>query len=375
MVVPSNKPMYLDQRCLDWITLCKLTELRGCGRESFHYSAVVKTLYAKLLECAGLDVIALGPGDGKAKFSWSSRFTVVRPAPTSVLSAGRGSATPSREHSSMLSIRSATTQHLRVRHPGQLPPPASLHPAPLHRHAFSPPTHLRDAQQYHRKHRARPQFFQSTFSGGSPGDLLLFVSTMRSRHPVIPKKSGARSPPLNRFPTGISAGWEVRSSATVETPNVSISHFASIPIVRSQEVTDSVHLQRYTCPASSPKSSACTKSVATTRSLVRCLRGFGWESIGVSPFTALNPAHAESWFSANTPDSGTDGWLRCSHLVTVMPILPDVPELHAAAGSPERKTPAETVSWVAMHTGTMRSEPLVFPPPRHRDLVPIGVVQ
>lgn len=280
--------VYLDPKsALDWITLANSPSYVAAARESFPYGAVVKTL-REVVGGAGLDVIALGPGDGKSEVRLvqqihsecdrtNLRFYLLDASQPLLTRAFKHAVDTFSDEPSIFVCGIQGNFH-------HLPRYTQLHytPARSHRRRIYVMLGNTIGNIEH-----EPQFFQSAFSGAAPGDLLLFDVDYAFATSGDPEEIRSKDPALQKpVPDGHQrwlGGPIKRYCQDSQRVDFSFRLDTNRPLAGSYglQFIATVHL-----PGKLSKE-FCMHQVRRydPQGLVRCLRGFGWESIGVFPFT------------------------------------------------------------------------------------------
>ena len=280
--------VYLDpQSALDWISLTNSPSYVATVREGLPYRAVAQKL-REVIGGAGLDLIALGPGDGKSEVRLAQQINNECERPNMrfyLLDASQPLLSRAFKHA----VDTFTDE------PGifvcgiqgnfhHLPRYAQLHYTPARSHRRRVYMILGNTIG---NIENEPQFFQSAFSGAAPGDILLFdvqyayatsgdPDEIRSKDPALqkPVPEGHQrwlGGPIKRYCQDaqsidfafrldtnrpLSGSYGLQFIATVNLPGKRTKEFCM------------AQARRY-----------------EPNGLIRCLRGFGWDNVGVFPFT------------------------------------------------------------------------------------------
>ena len=279
---------YMDHKsAMDWISLCTQPSYVTAFRESMPHHAIVKRL-REVVGPVGRDVIALGPGDGKSEVRLVQQIL---------------------EESERANLRFYlfdVSQPLLCRSFKHAVDTFADEPGIFVCGIQGNFHHLPRYTQLHytpaRSHRRRvylmlgntignidhePQFFQSAFSGAAPGDVLLFdvdyVFTSSADPDEIRRKDPGFQGPVKEGHQRWLSGPIKRYCHDAQSIDFSIRLDTNRPLAgsyglqfiakvgfaghRSREF-HMFNVRRY-----------------DPQGLIRCLRGFGWESVGVFPFT------------------------------------------------------------------------------------------
>lgn len=279
--------VYLDHKsALDWIQLCNTPSYVAAFRESMPHSAIAKRL-REVVGQVGLDVIALGPGDGKSEVRLvqqileesdrpNLRFYLFDVSQPLLSRAFKHAADTFGDDPGVFVCGIQGNFH-------QLPRYMQLHYTPA------------------RSHRRRvyvllgatlgnidnePQFFQSAFAGAAPGDLLIFdvgfVFTESIDPAVLQRQDPVLSKPIPEGHQRWLAGPLQRYCHDIQAVSFSVRLDSNRPLSGSYglQVMAQVNL-----PGMQTKE-FCMWQVRRYQasSLVQCLREFGWEHVGQIPF-------------------------------------------------------------------------------------------
>ena len=280
--------VYLDHKsALDWISVCNAPGYVASYREGFPGPPVAKKL-REVLGPTGLDLIALGPGDGKNEVAlvqhliraWvepNIRFYLLDISQPLLSRAFKHAVDTFIDHSGIFVCGIQGSFH-------HLPRYAQLHYAPARSHRRRIYTMLGNtvANLDH-----EPLFFQNAFSGAAPGDILLFdldfgYTTLIEEDEIL-RKDPVASKPLSELQQRFLGGPIQRYCR--EAQSVSFS----CRIDTDRPITGSYGLQ-YVATVGLPGQRTKEFCMIQARryephSVIRCLRKFGWESLGMFPFT------------------------------------------------------------------------------------------
>jgi transcriptional regulator with XRE-family HTH domain len=280
--------VYLDHKsALDWIQICNAPAYVTSYREGFPGQSLAKTL-RETLGPVGLDLIALGPGDGKSEVRLvqhllreydapSIRFYLLDISQPLLSRAFKHAVDTFNDHPGVFVCGIQGNFH-------HLPRYAQLHYAPARSHRRRIYTMLGNtvANLDH-----EPLFFQNAFSGAAVGDMLLFdldfgyttvadADEIRRRDPVLHRPVGELHQrflggPIQRYchdAQSISFSYRIDTDRPI-AGSYGLQFIATVglPGKRTKEFC-MIQARRY-----EPKS------------VIRCLAKFGWESCGMFPFT------------------------------------------------------------------------------------------
>lgn len=280
--------VYLDHKsALDWIQLCNTPSYVSLFRDAFPHRAAAKKI-REVIGPVGLDLIALGPGDGKCEVRLAQhilgeydkpniRFYLLDISQPLLSRAFRHAVDTFSDESGLVVCGIQGNFH-------HLPRYAQLHYTPARSHRRRVYTMLGNtvANLDH-----EPMFFQTAFSGAAPGDLLLFdvdygfttvidAAEIQRKDPAVQKPLSELyqrflSGPINRYCNEVQG---VTFSCRIDTNRPLAGSYGlqfiatvGLPGKRTKEFC-MIQGRRY-----------------EPRSLVHCLRNLGWENVGVFPFT------------------------------------------------------------------------------------------
>ncbi len=280
---------YLDHKsALDWAQLANSPTYVAAIGESLPYTAVVKRL-REVVGSAGLDVIALGPGDGRSEVRLvqqiyrdcerpNLRFYLLDVSQPLLSRAFKHAVDTFNDDPGIFVCGIQGNFH-------HLPRYTQLHYTPA------------------RSHRRRvyvllgntignidhePQFFQSAFSGAAPGDLLLFDTDYAFTTSSDPAEIQRKDPALGKpVPDGHQRwlGGPIHRYCQ-DAQGVSFS----FRLDTNRPLAGSYGLQFIATVSLLGKRTKefCMLSVRRYDpiSITRCLRSFGWEQVGLFPFSS-----------------------------------------------------------------------------------------
>jgi transcriptional regulator with XRE-family HTH domain len=277
--------VYLDHKsALDWIQLCNMPKYQA-WRDCFPHEDTAACIRS-VVEQAGLDLIALGPGDGKTEVQ------LVR----SILSDG--------ERANIRLYLLDASQPLlgrAFRHamdsfddlPGMfvcaiqgnfhhLPRYMQLHytPARSHRRRIYMMLGCTLGNLEH-----EPHFFQHALSGAAPGDLLMFdveyAFTESTNPSEIREKDPAFGSPLDDHQRWLG-GPIMRYCREAHNVTMSLSLDVNRPLAGSYGIQFVAKVQLL--GGQTKEFTMWQVRRYQPQSLVDCLRGLGWQHIGLMPF-------------------------------------------------------------------------------------------
>ncbi len=280
--------VYMDHKsALDWIQLCNTPAYIAICRDGFPYRDVTKQI-REVIGPVGLDVIALGPGDGKSEVRLvqrligeydepNIRFYLLDISQPLLSRAFKHAVDTFSDESGVFVCGIQGNFH-------HLPRYTQLHYTPARSHRRRIYTMLGNtvANLDH-----EPLFFQTAFSGAAPGDLLLFdvdygfttipdAAEIQRKDPALQKSIPELHQrwlggPINRY---CHDAQSVKFSYRIDTNRPLAGSYGlqfiatvGLPGKRTKEF----------CMAQSRR--------YEPKSMVHCLRSLGWESLGVFSFT------------------------------------------------------------------------------------------
>ncbi len=279
--------VYLDHKsALDWIQLCNTPGYTAAFRDRMPHNAIAKRI-AEVIGPVGLDVIALGPGDGRNEVRLVQHILEQGTRPSIrfyLLDASQ----PLLSYAFKHAVDTFSSD-------------PNLFVCGLQGNFHHLPRYLQLHYSPARSHRRRiymmmggtignlenePSFFQNSFAGAAPGDLLLFDVSYPAtdsmdpadieradtslRQPIPEGHQHWLSGPLHRYCHDFQAvsfrfrldtnrplagSYGIQFMATVTTPGMQQREFCMWQVRRYQP-----------------------------ESLVRCMRGLGWKHVGLLPF-------------------------------------------------------------------------------------------
>jgi transcriptional regulator with XRE-family HTH domain len=280
--------VYLDHKsALDWIQLCNTPSYVAICRDGFPYRESAKTI-REVLGPVGVDVIALGPGDGKTEVRLVQRLIAEYEEPNVrfyLLDISQPLLSRAFKHAVDTFIDEPGVFVCGIQgNFHHLPRYAQLHytPARSHRRRIYTMLGSTVANLDH-----EPMFFQTAFTGAAPGDLLLFdvdygFTTLPDAAEIQRCDPALRKPipdlhqrwlggPIHRY---CQDAQSVTFSYRIDTNRPLVGSYGlqfiatvGLPGKRTKEF----------CMAQSRR--------YQPGSMVECLRKLGWESLGVFPFS------------------------------------------------------------------------------------------
>lgn len=281
--------VYLDHKsALDWIQLCNTPSYVASFRDTMPNAAIAKQI-REVVGQAGLDVIALGPGDGKSEVRLVQHILSESERPSIrfyLLDASQPLLSTSFKHAVDTFNDDPGIFVCGIQ--------GNFHHLPRYLQLHYTPA---------RSHRRRvylllgntlgnidhePQFFQNSFAGAAPGDLLLFdvdYAFTTSQDPAeIERLDPAFKKPLNSegHPRWL-AGPIQRYCHDVQDISFSIRLDTDRPLAGSYglQFVAKVNL------SGMRTKEFCMFQVRRydPQSLIRCMRKLGWNHVGLLPFT------------------------------------------------------------------------------------------
>ncbi len=280
--------VYMDHKsALDWIAVCNSPGYTAICRDGFPVQEAAKTI-REVLGPVGLDVIALGPGDGKSEVRLvqrlvsgyeepNIRFYLLDISQPLLSRAFKHAVDTVGDESGVFVCGIQGSFH-------HLPRYAQLHYTPARSHRRRLYTMLGNtvANLDH-----EPQFFQTAFTGAAPGDLLLFdvdycfttvadAAEIRRCDPALAKPlpdllQRWLGGPIHRYchdAQSVTFSYRVDTNRPLAgSYGLQIMATVGLPGMRTKEFCMAQH-RRY-----------------EPRGLIQCLRTLGWESLGLFDFT------------------------------------------------------------------------------------------
>ena len=280
--------VYLDHKsALDWIAVCNAPGYVASYRDGLPGPPVAKRL-REVLGPVGLDLIALGPGDGKNELAlvqqlirvWAEpniRFYLLDISQPLLSRAFKHAVDTFIDHSGIFVCGIQGSFH-------HLPRYAQLHYAPARSHRRRIYTMLGNtvANLDH-----EPLFFQNAFSGAAPGDILLFdldfgYTTLIEEDEILRKDPVAKKP-LSELQQRFLGGPIQRYCREAQSVTFSCRIDTDRPIAGSYGLQ---YVATVGLPGQRTKEFCMIQARRyESNSVIRCLRKFGWESLGMFPFT------------------------------------------------------------------------------------------
>ena len=255
--------VYMDHKsALDWIAVCNSPGYTAICRDGFPVQEAAKTI-REVLGPVGLDVIALGPGDGKSEVRLVQRLVSGYEEPNIrfyLLDISQPLLSRAFKHAAYLSL-----------------PLVRSHRRRLYTMLGNTVANLDH----------EPQFFQTAFTGAAPGDLLLFdvdycfttvadAAEIRRCDPALAKPlpdllQRWLGGPIHRYchdAQSVTFSYRVDTNRPLAgSYGLQIMATVGLPGMRTKEFCMAQH-RRY-----------------EPRGLIQCLRTLGWESLGLFDFT------------------------------------------------------------------------------------------
>lgn len=279
--------VYLDHKsALDWIQLSNSPSYVAMARESFPHHEAAKRLH-DLVGAAGLDLIALGPGDGKSEVRLvqhilgecerpNIRFYLLDASQPLLSRAFKHAVDTFNDEPGIFVCGIQGNFH-------HLPRYLQLHytPARSHRRRVYMLLGNTIANIDH-----EPHFFQNSFTGAAPGDILLFDADYAFTSSNEPAEIERQDPALKKPVPDSHQRWlggpihrycheaqSVTFSFRLDTNRPLAGSYGlqfiakvALPGMRTREFC--MHQVRRYEPSS----------------LIRCIRSLGWDHVGLLPF-------------------------------------------------------------------------------------------
>ena len=280
--------VYLDHKsALDWIQLCNTPSYVSRFRESFPFRTASRKI-REVLGPVGLDLIALGPGDGKCEVRLAQhlleeydkpniRFYLLDISQPLLSRAFRHAVDTFSDESGLVVCGIQGNFH-------HLPRYAQLHYTPARSHRRRLYTLLGNtvANLDH-----EPMFFQTAFTGAAPGDLLLFDVDYGFTTVIDAAEIQRKDPALHNPLPEPSKRW-LGGPITRYCQDAQSIAF-SLRIDTNRPLGGSYGLQTIATVGLPGKRTKEFCMIQNRRyepkSLVQCLQNLGWDSLGVFPFS------------------------------------------------------------------------------------------
>lgn len=280
--------VYLDPKsALDWIALSNSPSYVAVSRESLPFAPVAKKL-REVIGSAGIDLIALGPGDGKSEVRLAEyvhgecerpnlRFYLLDASQPLLSRAFKHAVDTFNDEPGVFVCGIQGNFH-------HLPRYTQLHYTPARSHRRRVYTMLGHTIG---NIDHEPQFFQSAFSGAAPGDILLFDAYYAFTTSGDPDEIRRRDPALlNPVPEGHQrwlGGPIKRYCQDAQSIEFDFRLDTNRPLAGSYGLQ---FIATVSLPGKRTKE-FCMLQVRRydPQALVRCLRSFGWDNLGIFPFT------------------------------------------------------------------------------------------
>lgn len=280
--------VYLDHKsALDWIQLCNTPSYVAAFRESMPHGAVAKRI-REIVGQVGLDLIALGPGDGKSEVRLvqqileeserpNIRFYLLDVSQPLLSRAFKHAADTFGDDPGVFVCGIQGNFH-------HLPRYMQLHYTPARSHRRRVYMMLGDTIG---NIDNEPQFFQSAFAGAAPGDLLVFDSGFVFTESTDPAEIERADPALSKpVPEGHQrwlCGPLKRYCHDVQDVSFSFRLDTNRPLAGSYGLQ---FIAKVSLPGKQIRE-FCMWQVRRydPASVVRCMRSLGWDHVGQIPFT------------------------------------------------------------------------------------------
>ncbi len=280
--------VYLDHKsALDWIQLCNTPSYIASFRESMPHRAVAKRI-REVVGQVGLDVIALGPGDGKSEVRLVQQIQEESDRPNIrfyLLDASQPLLSRAFKHAADTFGDDPAVFVCGIQ--------GNFHHLPRYMQLHYTPA---------RSHRRRiyimlgntignidnePYFFQNAFAGAAPGDLLVFDADYAFTASTDPAEIQRQDPALSKpVPEGHQrwlAGPIRRYCQDVQDVSFSFRIDTNRPLTGSYGMQG---IAKVSLPGQHFKE-FCMWQVRRydPASLVQCMRNLDWDHVGQVPFT------------------------------------------------------------------------------------------
>ena len=279
--------VYLDhQSALDWIHLCNEPKYLQSWRDSFPHEDAAARI-REVLGQASLDVIALGPGDGRTEVQLvrsllaesdraNIRFYLLDASQPLLSRAFRHASDSFDDRPGIFVCGIQGNFH-------HLPRYMQLHytPARSHRRRIYTLIGFTIGNLDH-----EPQFFRHALSGAVPGDLLLFDVQYSQTDSLDPKEIRRRDPafaaPVDEGVQRFLAGPIRRYCREAQHVSFSLGLDTDRPLPGSYGIQFLAKVQLL--GGQSKEFCMWQARRYQPQSLVDCLRGLGWQHVGLMPF-------------------------------------------------------------------------------------------
>ena len=279
--------VYLDhQSALDWIHLCNEPKYLQSWRDSFPHEDAAARI-REVLGQASLDVIALGPGDGRTEVQLvrsllaesdraNIRFYLLDASQPLLSRAFRHASDSFDDRPGIFVCGIQGNFH-------HLPRYMQLHytPARSHRRRIYTLIGFTIGNLDH-----EPQFFRHALSGAVPGDLLLFDVQYSQTDSLDPKEIRRRDPafaaPVDEGVQRFLAGPIRRYCREAQNVSFSLGLDTDRPLPGSYGIQFLAKVQLL--GGQSKEFCMWQARRYQPQSLIDCLRGLGWQHVGLMPF-------------------------------------------------------------------------------------------
>lgn len=279
--------VYLDPKsALDWITLTNSPSYVAAFRESLPYAPVAEKL-REVLGSAGLDLIALGPGDGKTEVRLvqsihsecerpNLRFYLLDASQPLLSRAFKHAVDTFNDEPGIFVCGIQGNFH-------HLPRYTQLHYTPARSHRRRVYMLLGNTVG---NIENEPQFFQCAFSGAAPGDIVLFdvdyAFTTSGDADEIRRKDPALQGPVPEGHQRWLGGPIKRYCHDAQSVEFTFRIDTNRPLAGSYGLQ---FIATVNLPGKRTKEFCMGQARRyEPQALIRCLRGFGWDNVGVFPF-------------------------------------------------------------------------------------------
>ena len=287
--------VYLDHKsALDWFQISNTPGYVATFRDSLPHSAMAERI-RQVLGPVGLDVIALGPGDGKSEVKlvqrlleqpdWPSiRFYLLDASQPLLSRAFRHAVDTFSEQPDVFVCGIQGNFH-------HLPRYLQLHYSPAQSHRRRVYTMFGDTVG---NLDNEPQFFQSAFSGAAPGDLLIFDAATAFTESKDPAEIERRDPVFHQPVPEAHQRWLggpiLRYCNEVQSVEFSLRPDPNRPLEGSYGI-------QFIAKVGLPGNQSKEFRVYEIRrykpeSLIQCLRSLGWALVARLPFSETRPKAA-----------------------------------------------------------------------------------
>ena len=279
--------VYLDHKsAYDWIQLCNSPRYSAAFRDQMPHSAMAKRV-AEILGPVGLDVIALGPGDGRNEVRLVQHILEQGQRPNLrfyLLDASQ----PLLSYAFKHAVDTFSSE-------------PSVFVCGLQGNFHHLPRYLQLHYSPARSHRRRlylmmggtignldhePQFFQNSFAGAAPGDLILFDVSYPATESMDPEQIERSDTALRQPIPEAHQHWLAGPIRRYCQDAQSVAFRFRLDTNRPLAGSYGMQFMAMVTLPGNERREFCMWQVRRYQpeSLVRCMRGLGWRHVGLLPF-------------------------------------------------------------------------------------------